>query len=106
MKNVDQIRLSINKALEDLSVEIANHQAGCGTVSNLRVLNGFKSCLMQMLTDVAAEKNFDKDYTSPGMGKVIIDSWPLDSTLGKVILRAEQLYKEFYQIREGRRGEG
>lgn len=81
---------AIEQALAALDEELARHTQGRGTVSTPAQLHAFRHHLVAMQSDVDGGGAQPARARSAAMGRVIVDTWPLDSELGSLILAAEQ----------------
>ena len=91
MKNTERALANINKAISEVSDEIARLDDGQqGVISNAQQLQKFLSQL-EAMRDEVSENSVSGNLL--GMGRVIVDSWPFDSPLGATLLAAEQSYK-------------
>ena len=70
--------------------ELIRHREGKGTVGSLRQLEAVCEKLITM-EQLVNEKAFppiaERDQ---GMGRMVVDSWPMESSLGELVLKAEQ----------------
>ena len=91
MKSAERALANINKAISEISGEIARLDDGQqGAISNAQQLQKFLSQLEAMRDEISANS---VSGNLLGMGRVIVDSWPFDSPLGRTLLAAEQSYK-------------
>ncbi len=90
----------VRRALQRLGDELARHRAGCGQVGTIGELETFRSNLLAMEREIEVG-SVSGSYL--GMGRVIVDSWPWDSTLGEALLAAEQEYRALLR-QDGVRG--
>lgn len=89
MKAVERVEHLLQGALEAVDVEIASN-----TLSPKEQLYRFRLNLEQMLNEVRSNTLPPKPARDRGMGRIIVDSWPLTSETGNAIARAEQAYKD------------
>ncbi|MEN4013095.1 MAG: hypothetical protein ROW48_13750 [Bellilinea sp.] len=79
-------------ALEDYLPSSTIPESGPLSVSQLLF---FREQLKEMLRSI--HENLYITAHKGTMGRLITDSWPLDSTLGEKIIRAEQKYREYHE---------
>jgi hypothetical protein len=93
MKNrVEAAVQKINVALEALNRE-ATLREDEWVFSSPQQVAMFRSELERMKRDLKSSADSSNDKKSPGMGRVIADSWPLTSELGALIIAAEKAYE-------------
>ncbi|MEU9214802.1 hypothetical protein [Streptomyces sp. NPDC048415] len=80
------------QALSGIDEELERHAAGQGRVSSAKQLASIREQLTQMAQQLSSSQLPPKAQRLRGAGHVVADSWPYDSSLGVVILEAEQLY--------------
>lgn len=61
-------------------------------LSGVPQLIKFRMNLESMRNALSSGRLPPKAERSPGMSKVVADSWPFDSRVGRLIIRAERLY--------------
>jgi hypothetical protein len=89
---VQKALAATERALSGIDEELERHAAGQGSVSSTGQLTQIRSQLTRIADQLASPELPPKEQRVRGMGRVIADSWPYDSPLGAVILKAEQLY--------------
>jgi hypothetical protein len=77
-------------ALAAVQDEIARHERGEGSVSDVQQLTKICLCLQEMGRLLA--EGGSAEAPRFGLGRMITDSWPLGSAVGDAVLRAEQGY--------------
>jgi hypothetical protein len=63
-------------------------------VAKRTTLDSFRSKLVKMSEDIESGNMPPKSERRSGMGRVIVDSWPLAHPLGEKIICAERAYLE------------
>ncbi|MCH8969438.1 MAG: hypothetical protein IIA66_10025 [Planctomycetes bacterium] len=81
-------------ALAALAVELDLHKEGRGTVGDPGQLRSFESHLKDILTQLESGHIPPRNMRKLGMGKAIVDCWPLDSKLGNLLCSAENAYQD------------
>lgn len=89
---MNQALIKLNEALIALEKEALKGE-GAWVFVSAQQLEMFRSELKRMLTNLEAETLPPKAERLSGMGRVIVDSWPLGSSLGETIIDAERAYK-------------
>lgn len=79
----------INQAIKAIDAELSSQSQGHGTVSNPIQLQKFRAYFEKMRNEI---ENESLSKTSFGISHAIVDSWPLNSALGELLVRAEQAY--------------
>ncbi|MGL6159783.1 hypothetical protein [Microbulbifer sp.] len=90
-KGISRCSAKLNIAIEKIGQEIDLNGQSLGGASSLEQLKRIQSDLLGML------KSLDDDSVSwdyIGFGRLIVDSWPMNSDLGATLLEAEQEYKK------------
>lgn len=93
-KKLEKAISYINIALREIDLEIKRHKQGCSTLSNVEELLKFREYLMVILNDLKTGSIPSQDLRRFGMGHIIVDSWPLNSKLGDILLKVEQFYRD------------
>jgi hypothetical protein len=83
---------SVREALAALDEEILAHQEGRGSVSSPSQLSDLRRTLAAMESQLAEGPLPPRSERLRGAGHAVADSWPYDSSLGPLILTAEQRY--------------
>lgn len=92
--NKREIALSlVRDAVAAVLGELGLHERGGGGVSNPQQLAAFQKELTRMLSELESSDLRPLSQRSSSMGRVIVDSWPLGSELGELIIRAEGAYR-------------
>ena len=104
--NKDEVRQVILEAMvaidEALSIDVSKTSV-LSAADKLMIKDGtyrrqfqhFKRLLLRMLDSIDAPTSTDI-IINPGMGRMIVDSWPMfNSSLGTRILRAEHEYRKY-----------
>jgi hypothetical protein len=76
-----------------LEEEVVLHNRGAGSVGVLAQLDACKEELCEMLAQLESGCLPPPNQRLRGMGHMIADSWPINSTLGDALLLAEQAYR-------------
>ncbi|KDA54434.1 hypothetical protein EG19_12015 [Thermoanaerobaculum aquaticum] len=70
--------------------------AGCNLPAHGRIteeqLRFIRQELIEMLSDLAAQRFAEAAESGIRFGRLIVDSWPLESELGDLLLRAENQF--------------
>lgn len=88
--NIEKTLKSIDAALAELDFEIG--KAATEKLAPVHILERFRENLIKMKSDVESEILPPKIERKKSMSRVIVDSWPLESKLGEIIVKAETLY--------------
>lgn len=88
----EKAQVAVAAALSALEAELERSRAGSGTVSNEKQLSTFRQILIQMAQSLKSGDLPNRMDRHPGMGAVVVDSWPFDSELGELIIAAERAY--------------
>jgi preprotein translocase subunit SecE len=91
-KKIKKVISFTRQALKELKEEMQRHELGIGKVSSLPQLKKMYNFFDDILKELESGKIPPKEMRNRGVGKVIIDSWPFESLLGKILLNAEQAY--------------
>lgn len=86
-ENVKHISQLVRKALM-----AADEKLQRGDTDDFPGLEIVRTRLKEMLESLEAEKLPDRANRNRGIGRIVIDSWPLDSELGELVTEAEQAY--------------
>lgn len=78
-------KLAVDQELERCTV-------GTGTVGTLSQLTTIRKKLEAMEVTILSDAMPPQSNRDRGMGHMISDSWPLGSTLGEIVLSAEEAY--------------
>lgn len=81
------------EGLKKLRLEIERHEKGAGTVGETSQLYAFQLYLEDILLQLESNHIPEKSMRKCGMGRAIVDSWPLESKLGNLLCSAEQAYR-------------
>ena len=81
------------EGLAALAVELTLHEKGRGNVGDPVQLRSYESHLKEILEQLKNDRVPPQNMRRLGMGKSIVDSWPLDSKLGNLLCSAEQAYQ-------------
>ena len=82
------------EGLAALSVEFDRHKEGRGTVGDPGQFRSFESHLQEILAQLESGHIPPRNMRKLGMGKAIVDCWPLDSKLGNLLCAAENAYRD------------
>jgi len=91
-KKIKKVLSFTQQALDELKEEMQRHESGNGKVSSPVQLKKMYKFFDEILKELESGKIPSKEMRNRGVGKVIIDSWPFDSPLGEILLKAEQAY--------------
>jgi len=97
-KKIKKVISLTQHALKELKEEMQRHDLGNGKVSTPAQLKKMYNFFDELLKELESGKIPPKDMRNRGVGKVIIDSWPFDSPLGKILLNAEQAYLDLPNV--------
>lgn len=92
-KKIKMTLVLVKLALKNVEDEINLRRQGKGTVGNLAQLETIRDVLFKILSQIDSGNIPPRSMRQSGMGRFIIDSWPIDSKLGELIIKAEQAYK-------------
>ncbi len=96
MEQVERIRLLIQTAIRAIDDRLGIEDIPEGGPLSETQLHDFRQILVQMASNLDSLEDIQGETRSPTrMGRVIVDSWPLDSEIGEAILAAEQEYWKF-----------
>lgn len=87
VKKIDAAIKAIDEHLNGTIVDVK-----ISSIPNNQLLS-FKDKLVKMKIQV--EQDSLSPYQVPGMGRVITDSWPFNSSVGEKVLESEQSYINF-----------
>ena len=82
--HIQKALVALNEAIEDFNGELS--------FTTVEQLGSFLSELQRMKAEVETENLTPREKRSSWMGRTICDGWPLGSSLGEVIARAENSY--------------
>lgn len=91
MSKRDKAIAICNQALHELTSELAKEKC---TIADRSQLLHFKGFLEKIIWQLENNHLPPKNERGSGMGRVIVDSWPLDSKLGNLLCSAEQTYRK------------
>jgi hypothetical protein len=80
-------------AFIEIDEEIERHRTGQGTVGTPQQLECCKAELASIQAAIRRGVLPPKVARTSGMGRMIVDSWPLDSNLGNILLEVEHEYQ-------------
>lgn len=90
--DVQKALSSVREAVAALDEEILAHQEGRGSVSSPSQLSNLRRTLAAMESQLGTGSLPPRSERARGAGRTVADSWPFDSSLGRLILTAEQRY--------------
>ena len=93
-KAIAALKLGIRMIDEALSRSTVPER-GPGSAKQLR---GFRAELMKMLDDLESGSPGSQETPTRRIGHIIVDSWPIDSELGDILLRAENEYLAYISL--------
>ncbi len=82
------------EGLAALAAEVNLHKEGRGSVGDPAQLRSFESHLQEILAQLESNHIPPKNMRKLGMGKAIVDCWPLESKLGNLLCSAENAYQK------------
>lgn len=91
MSPVEKAQANIHVALREVEHALANPRHLPEGITEIQLRKCEKQ-LRSMLNDLETNTYTRKEYRETGMGRMIIDSWPLSSSIGEAILGAEMAY--------------
>lgn len=99
MKDIERAIEAINRGIAaiDDAIAIGNHPAMGPT--SVDQLGRFRHQLLLMLNEVEAQALPKQEGPLRRIGPIIADSWPLESELGEVLLKAENEYVRYMAAR-------
>lgn len=100
MSRSERVRRAILEAVNAIEEACEQEQLPQSGPMSQSQLRHFEETLRRMLLVVEQPENLDVEPPCGGMGRVIVDSWPIRSSLGEAILKAEQEYLDLL----GKRG--
>lgn len=83
---------SIQTALIQIDEEVARHMRGEETIGTLEQLRHCRETLRSMEKSLHSGKLPPRNERPSGMGRMIVDAWPIGTELGTLLLRIEQAY--------------
>lgn len=96
MNRASPVLRSIQIALDAIAAEIASDGVGSGkAVESVEQLGAMQAQLKSWRDELLSDSIMPRNQRRGGMGRVICDSWPLDSRLGSLIIEAEKSYLGF-----------
>jgi len=95
MKSEGHLKKTIQQAIYAIDNELRSKKLPVSGAMSTEQLEQFRFALTKMLHSLDSDSTTEPVLSNGGLGRVIIDSWPLNSSLGEIILEAEQLYLEF-----------
>jgi hypothetical protein len=81
----------INLAIDEIERAISNYDK-FSSFTTINQLDNFKAVLMKTKYLIESENIPHESQRYLGMSRVIIDQWPFDSELGRIIIDAESAY--------------
>ncbi|GIV67078.1 MAG: hypothetical protein KatS3mg047_1471 [Bellilinea sp.] len=92
----EQVVTTIQQAVDALDDHVASVSVPESGPMSRKQLEFFREQLLDMLKCI--QENRQSLSTRTMMGKIIIDSWPLNSILGEMIIKAEQNFWDYNQL--------
>ena len=92
MRNADKTIEAIRVARAAVELELERHRVGDGRVGTIAQLVTIERQLREWESEASAGVIQPRETRDQGMGRMITDEWPLGSSLGKLVLIAEQSY--------------
>jgi hypothetical protein len=89
-QQIANVKEKLHAALNGARQELTKVQAGEPGVSSERELLIVVAGLEHMLSGLAESVRPE----APGLGRIVIDTWPCDSALAESVLEAEYAYKK------------
>ena len=84
----------IKSAISAIEEEISRKELPTNGPMSLPQLKEFRQTLYQMREVLLDQNNSWQRQRTMNMGKIIVDSWPLDSKLGEIIIQAEDEFQK------------
>lgn len=91
MNKCDKAIAICSQAFHELTDELAKGQE---MNANQNQLLPFRLHLEKIYLQLKSDQLPSKNNREFGMGRAIVDSWPLDSKLGNLLCSAEQAYRD------------
>ncbi len=88
-KTLELVRCAYNEVVEDVARQ---ENAGAGGIEHRQLLY-CKVALQRMMDQLESGQLPPEEERENGIGRMISDSWPFNSALGKLLLEAEQRYR-------------
>lgn len=92
MKDNTRALIAINQAMKAIDTALAKGDAPDSGPASIDQLQMIRHELSFMCRDLDSQEFLHQEEASRRIGPIIIDSWPLDSELGDVLLSAENEY--------------
>jgi hypothetical protein len=92
MKSTTKALVAINRAIAAIDVSLAKHDIPATGPASMAQLTDFRRELLSMLDNLQNQDWPRRDQIHQHIGRIIVDSWPLDSELGDMLIRAENMY--------------
>lgn len=90
--NPEKMLNLVQTALLQIDEEVARHMRGDETIATLEQLRRCRETLHSMEKSLHSGKLPPRNERPSGMGRMIVDSWPIGAELGTLLLQIEQAY--------------
>ena len=94
MSNNNKAIALAREGIAALAVELDLQKEGRGSVGDPDQLRSFQSHLKEILAQLESDHIPPRNMRRLGMGKAIVDCWPLDSKLGLLLCSVENAYED------------
>ncbi|OAT34552.1 hypothetical protein M975_0081 [Buttiauxella brennerae ATCC 51605] len=84
----------IECVIHEIDNVIINNDPAILSISSTQQLTAFKMAFLGVLEKIKRDAIPPKNERNLGISNVIIDQWPFSLTLGRLIIEAENLYRE------------
>ncbi|GAA2514772.1 hypothetical protein [Pilimelia columellifera] len=92
LRRIRQAKVAAASALAALEIELERTRVGKGAVSTEQELALIYRHLRSMADCLDTGNLPDSGNRPRGIGRVVTDSWPIESTLGELLIAAEKAY--------------
>lgn len=93
MAGVEEAQASVDAALAALDAELERWRTGQGAIGNPQQLTLLRRILVEMADTLRSADLPSRADRRPGIGRIVVDSWPFNSELGKLVIEAEEAYR-------------
>lgn len=93
MAGVEKAQASVDAALAALDAELERWCTGRGTIGNPQQLALLRRILVEIADTLRSGDLPNRVDRRPGIGRTVVDSWPLNSELGRLLIEAEEAYR-------------
>lgn len=90
----NEVLIMIDTAIVDLNIELEKNEQGKEGISSTEILTKIIAILKWMTDTIKTDCLPPKDQRYMGLSRVVLDNWPINSKLGIIIFKIEELYKK------------